>query len=47
MKGKIVVFIVILATLAVLALCWVFLQNIIEEYDLDRATTEMIEMNIY
>ena len=46
MKGKMAVFIVILATIAVLILCWIWLQNVIEDYDLDRASAKPIESHI-
>lgn len=46
MKGKLAVFAVILFTIAVLILCWFWLQNVIEDYDLDRAMAETIETHI-
>ncbi|MCG1029638.1 hypothetical protein [Virgibacillus halodenitrificans] len=37
MKGKFVVFILIIATLAMLVLAWFMLQDVIVDYDLDSA----------
>lgn len=37
MKGKIAVFIVILLIVVVLIITWLWLQNVIDEYDLERA----------
>ncbi|MEC5425674.1 hypothetical protein QGM71_19580 [Virgibacillus sp. C22-A2] len=46
MKGKLIVLLILLATIAVLIFCWIWLQEIIEEYDIDRALSESVEINI-
>lgn len=42
MKGRKVVFIVIITTIISLILTWMWLQHVIVEYDLDRAMTNPI-----
>ncbi|MBS7429228.1 MULTISPECIES: hypothetical protein [Virgibacillus] len=37
MKGKFAVFAVIVFTFLVLILCWIWLQKVITDYDLERA----------
>lgn len=37
MKGRIAVFVIILVTIIAMFLCWLWLQDVIEDYDLERA----------
>ncbi|WP_156960149.1 hypothetical protein [Oceanobacillus manasiensis] len=37
MKGRIAVFVIILVTIIAMFLCWLWLQNVIEDYNLERA----------
>ncbi|CDQ40864.1 hypothetical protein [Virgibacillus salexigens] len=37
MKGRTIVFILIIVTLIALALCWFWLQEVIVDYDLEKA----------
>lgn len=43
MKGKLAVGVIVLLTIIVLALSWLWLQNIIDDYDIDRAISTTIE----
>jgi HAMP domain-containing protein len=40
MKEKFTIFIVLLFTIIVLVIAWFWLENVIEEYDIDRAMME-------
>jgi hypothetical protein len=43
LNGKAIILIIIVGTLAALLLAWFWMENIIEDYDVDRrATTEEI-----
>lgn len=37
MKGKLAVFTILLLTIIVLVFCWIWLQGVIDDYDIDRA----------
>ncbi|MCC2251824.1 MAG: hypothetical protein ACQEWU_14280 [Bacillota bacterium] len=37
MKGRMIVFLLIIITLIALVLCWYWLQDVIVDYDLERA----------
>ncbi|MGJ9460038.1 hypothetical protein [Oceanobacillus sp. CF4.6] len=44
MNGKAVILIIIIGTLVALLLTWFWMQNVIEDYDVDRkALTDRIE----
>ncbi len=43
MKGKLAVGIIILLTIIVLIISWFWLQNIIDDHDIDRALPAMPE----
>lgn len=42
MKGKFVVFIILILTIIVLILGWLWLENVITDYDIDRASANML-----
>lgn len=42
MKGKLAVFIILMLTIAALILCWVWLQDVITDYDIDRASSNIL-----
>lgn len=37
MKGKLAVLIIILVTIVVLIFCWIWLQGIMDDYDIEQA----------
>ncbi|MBM7600403.1 hypothetical protein JOC34_002794 [Virgibacillus halotolerans] len=43
MKGKLAVGIIVLLTIIVLAFSWLWLQNIIDDYDIERSISTTIE----
>ena len=43
MKGKLAVFIILLVTIIVLIFCWIWLQNIMDDYDIDRAISISVD----
>ncbi|MBR3120877.1 hypothetical protein [Oceanobacillus profundus] len=40
MKGKVVILIIVLVTVIAMLLTWWFMENIIEDYDVDRKSLE-------
>lgn len=43
MKGKLMVGIIILLTIIGIAVCWFWLQSIMDDYDIERAVSTTIE----